>query len=61
MSITEQFMTHDVQNQPTPLRDYNVWEVDTPLREAVEREGGGWAADHLSEYGARAGSDLLLF
>jgi putative acyl-CoA dehydrogenase len=59
MSITEQFMTHDVQNQPTPLRDYNVWEVDTPLREAVEREGGGWAADHLSEYGARAGSDLL--
>ncbi|MDK3020824.1 isovaleryl-CoA dehydrogenase [Pseudodonghicola flavimaris] len=59
MSITEQFMTHEVQNQPVPLKDYNAWDTDTALKEAVEREGGGWAADHLSEYGARCGGDLI--
>ncbi|MGD9865001.1 MAG: isovaleryl-CoA dehydrogenase [Pseudodonghicola sp.] len=59
MSITAQFMTHEVQNQPEVLKDYNAWETDTVLRTAVEREGAAWAADHLSDYGALTGGALV--
>ena len=48
--------THEVLNQPPPLADYNVFEQDTALREAVEREGAGWAEDRLRSIGAIAGS-----
>ena len=33
--------THDVLNQAPPIAPYNVFEADLPLREALEREGGG--------------------
>lgn len=59
MSLTSRFVTHEVENQPVPLRDYNVWTSDTALREAVEREGAGWAGDHLEEYGELAGGRLV--
>ncbi len=59
MSLTSQFLTHEVQNQPEALMDYNVWETDTALREAVERDGASWASDQLSEYGALAGGELI--
>ncbi len=32
--------THEVTNQSAPLEDYNVFEADRPLVEAVSREGG---------------------
>jgi len=59
MSLTSRFVTHEVENQPVPLRDYNVWETDTALREAVAREGADWAGEHLAEYGALAGGRLV--
>lgn len=59
MSLTSQFKTHEVENQPVALRDYNVWESDTALRDAVAREGADWAQDHLTEYGALAGGALV--
>ena len=31
--------THEVQNQPPPLADYDAFELDVPLREGVAREG----------------------
>ena len=31
--------THEVINQPRPLENYNLYEQDTALREAVLREG----------------------
>ena len=31
-----------VFNQPPPLEDYNLFDSDCALREAVNREGGGW-------------------
>ena len=34
-------------NQPPPLVDYNLYESDPPLREAVEREGAAWSHDWL--------------
>ena len=46
----------EVRNQPPPLAPINVFEVDLPLREALEREGGGWAIDRVREAGAVAGS-----
>ena len=48
--------THEVFNQPPPLADYNVFEADRPLREAVRREGAEWAEDRISAVGAVAGS-----
>ena len=48
--------THSVFNQAEPLCDYNLFEADTVLREALEREGGGWAAERVREVGAYAGS-----
>jgi len=48
--------THEVRNQPPPLRPYNVYSADEALRAAVDREGAGWAQTALVECGALAGS-----
>jgi putative acyl-CoA dehydrogenase len=53
------FATHDVTNQPRPLRDYNAFESDVVLKEAIAREGGTWANDHLSAYGALVGGEMI--
>jgi putative acyl-CoA dehydrogenase len=57
MSVLERrgARTHEVTNQATPLVDFNVFESDRVLVEAVEREGAGWAADRLRAFGALAG------
>ena len=52
--------THDVTNQAPPLAPYNVFEADLPLREALEREGGGWGVDRLRDAGELAGSPEAL-
>ncbi|HEY1456437.1 MAG TPA: isovaleryl-CoA dehydrogenase [Candidatus Dormibacteraeota bacterium] len=43
-------------NQPPALVDYNLFESDAPLRESLEREGGAWAQDLVSELGQLAGA-----
>jgi putative acyl-CoA dehydrogenase len=48
---------HEVVNQPPPLVDYNLFEADRPLREAVRREGAEWAEQRISAVGAYAGSE----
>jgi putative acyl-CoA dehydrogenase len=48
--------THEVANQATPLEGANFFEIDLPLQEALEREGGGWAVDRARDTGAVAGS-----
>lgn len=58
MDIRERFRTHDVENQPPPLAPSDLWQDDVALREAVAREGGGWAGDALAAYGALAGGEL---
>jgi len=47
-------------NQPPPLVDYNLFEADRPLREALEREGGSWAQDVVSELGRLAGTEEAI-
>ncbi len=49
-----------VFNQPPPFEDVNLWATDRPLREAVEREGGGWIAETAEAYGARCGSAEVM-
>jgi len=52
--------THAVSNQPPPFEDVNLWASDRALRDAAEREGGAWARDAFTEFGARAGSAEVL-
>src|SRR5260370_33157451 len=46
--------------QPPPLVDYNLFEADLALREALEREGGSWAQDMVSELGRLAGTQEAI-
>ncbi len=48
--------THEVTNQPTALADYNLFETDLALQEAVRREGAAWAEESLRAFGARVGT-----
>ena len=45
----------EVANQPPPLEPYNLFATDVSLREAVAREGAGWAEKDLSALGATFG------
>src|SRR3954454_14984356 len=48
--------THEVTNQSVAFEDVNLFDLDLPLREALEREGAGWAVDRARDTGAVAGS-----
>src|SRR5438445_2302079 len=47
-------------NQPPPLVDYNLFESDAPLREALEREAGSWAQDLVHDLGSLAGTQQAI-
>ena len=51
--------THQVTNQPPEIGDYNPYLSDPTLRDAVGREGGGWAEDRLTALGAEIGSERV--
>ncbi len=48
--------THEVTNMPPHLGDQDLWRSDRALREGMEREGGGWAAEKLTAFGKIAGA-----
>jgi putative acyl-CoA dehydrogenase len=52
--------THEVFNQATPLEDFNSFEADRPLGEALRREGAGWAEQSCREFGAVCGSAQVI-
>ncbi|RZI42815.1 DNA alkylation response protein [Herbaspirillum sp. HC18] len=52
--------THEVENQPQPLQDYNLYAEDKALQEAVAREGAAWAEDDLQAFGALTGSQEVI-
>ena len=54
MSATASPPSHAL-NQPPPIPDHNAFEAHTALREALHREGAGWAEDRLVGLGALAG------
>ncbi len=51
----ENWQTHEVLNQPPPLLDVDVFSSNLPLVEALQREGGGWAAERAAELGRFVG------
>jgi putative acyl-CoA dehydrogenase len=52
--------TQEVLNQPPPLLDYNVYESDLALVEAVRREGAEWAEERIAAVGEAAGSERVI-
>ena len=48
--------THEVVNVSHELVDYNAYLQDAALREAVQREGAGWAEAALTGFGRLTGS-----
>lgn len=52
--------THIVENQSPVLEDYNVFESDPVLSEALLREGGAWGADRARTLGGLVGSAEVL-
>ncbi len=48
--------THEVINVSTELVNYNLYEQDAALKEAVQREGAAWAQADLSAFGAKLGT-----
>jgi len=48
--------THAVENVPPPLENYDSWQQDAPLREAVAAFGGGWGEPRLADFGLASGS-----
>ncbi len=49
-----------VLNQPPALENYNLYECDGALREAVAREGGDWIEETAREFGALLGKSETL-
>ena len=47
MDRTHRAATYEVLNQAPPLVDYNAFEADPALREALVREGGEWGLDRV--------------
>ncbi|CAB0150626.1 Putative acyl-CoA dehydrogenase AidB [Pseudidiomarina piscicola] len=47
--------THEVQNQPPALENYNLFSNDLALQQALTREHAGWAIDQVHAMGALAG------
>jgi putative acyl-CoA dehydrogenase len=48
--------THRVENVPPPFENYDSWQCDAALREAVHACGGAWGAERLAAFGAACGS-----
>src|SRR5437773_7032990 len=51
--------THEVLNQPPPLRGYDLFAADRVLAEGFGREGAGWAEERVRTLGRLAGGEAL--
>ncbi len=52
--------THAVENQPPPFAGRNLYLTDAVMREAVQREAGGWLDERATRLGEVAGSEEVL-
>ena len=52
--------THEVFNQPVTLQDYNLYEQDHALKQAVRAHGGDWGSDDLNRFGEITGSANII-
>lgn len=51
----KQLPTHEVENMPPYMGNQDLWKNDKNLRDAVNREGAGWAEKNLSAFGPLMG------
>src|SRR5258708_5195290 len=49
-----------VSNQPSPLENYNLFDGDCALKEAVHREGGGWNDGEARKLGEVLGNPEII-
>ena len=56
----KQLPTHEVENMPPYLGNQDLWKNDKNLRDAVNREGAGWAEKNLSAFGQLMGSTEMF-
>jgi putative acyl-CoA dehydrogenase len=54
---TALWLTHRVANQVPPLVDWDVFSTNTPLVEAMEREGAGWVRERAAVLGRLIGGE----
>jgi len=52
--------THEVTNQARPLEDFNSFQQDRPMAEALSREGAEWATQRATEWGSICGSAQMI-
>ena len=52
--------THDVVNQPPPLVNINLYDLDVVLKEALCREGEEWVKDKAHKFGKIMGSQHCI-
>jgi putative acyl-CoA dehydrogenase len=52
--------THEVKNQPPPLVGYNLFTSDVALVEGLRREGGAFAEEEVTAFGALMGSEETI-
>src|SRR5277367_4765997 len=52
--------THEVTNQVPPLENYDVFESDVALRDALRTSDAAWAESRLGALGRRAGSSEAI-
>jgi putative acyl-CoA dehydrogenase len=57
--LRDRFQTHEVNNVAQALIGYDAYATDSALREALLREGGGWAEAEVAAYGPIAGGELI--
>jgi len=52
--------THDVENMPTELENYNMYTNDALLQKAIKRGGAEWAEEDLQKLGQLCGSAEVI-
>lgn len=52
--------THEVENQPEALENYNSFETDIALKEAISAHNANWAMQGLNTFGAVCGSKEVI-
>jgi len=52
--------THEIENMPSALENYNLYEQDQALKDSVQENGGQWAEDDLLRLGALCGSEEII-
>ncbi|RLT99968.1 MAG: isovaleryl-CoA dehydrogenase [Ketobacter sp.] len=60
MADSMQAVTHEVENQPYPLENYNLYLSDVALQEAVKREGAAASHTDLTAFGQLTGSAEVI-